>query len=151
MAVLGLGLGAHDSSAAEGKEPKVFLSQLVWCTDKTKPADQKLKNLDGKLHRKISRIFKWKNYFEISRRDLKLPGDDGKRIRISNRCEVVVRELSGDQMEVVLYGDKKLAGKAVQKYGPILNKGEFLVIGGDDKDNYGDAWLLVISAAQKKK
>lgn len=147
---LALWLCEANGAAADAKEAKVFMSQLVWCTDKAKPADQELKTLDKKLHGKISRIFKWKNYFEISRRPLKLPEDDGKRIRISNRCEVIIRELEGEQMEVVLFGDKKLVGKAVQKYAPILEKGEFLVIGGDDKDNYGDAWLLVISAAPEK-
>ncbi len=147
--VLALWLCGIEGRPADAKEGKVFLSQLVWCTDKAKPADQELKELDKKLHGKIGRIFKWKNYFEISRRNLKLPADNGKRIRISKRCEVVVRELEGEQMEVVLFGDKKLTGKAVQKYGPILDKGEFLMIGGDDKDNYGDAWLLVISASPK--
>ena len=127
------------------------MSQLVWCTDKDKPADKKLENLDPKLGGKIRKIFKWKNYFEVSRKVLSLPGDDGKRVKISGRCEVIVRELPGEQMEVALFGDKQLAGKAVQKYAPILAKGEHLVIGGDDKDNYGDAWLLVISAAPGEK
>ena len=137
--------------AAESDSEKRFLSQLVWCTDKDKPADKELGDLDAKLGKKIRKIFKWKNYFEISSNVLSLPSDDGKRLKISDRCEVVVRELDGSQIEVVLFGDKKLAGKALQNYTPILTKGEHLVIGGDDKDNYGDAWLLIISAAPKGK
>ena len=138
------------SRAADASASKKFLSQLIWCTDKAKPADQDLKELNTKLVGKVRRIFKWQNYFEVSRQLLTLPDDEGKRFRVSKRCEVVVKELEGEQIEVFLYGDKKLTNKAVHKYGPILTKGEHLMIGGDDKDNYGDAWLLVISAAPKK-
>lgn len=137
--------------AADAVSSKKFLAQLVWCTDKAKPADKDLKDLNTKLVGKVRRIFKWQNYFEVSRQVLSLPTDGGKRIRVSNRCEVEVRELDDEQIEVFLYGDKKLSNKAVHKYAPILTKGEHLMIGGDDKDNYGDAWLLVISAAPKKK
>ena len=149
---VGLALGFLNPvpvDAAEGEPAKKFLTQLVWCTDKAKPADQDLKDLNEPLVGKVRRILKWKNYFEVSRKILSLPGDGGKKIRVSNRCEVVLKEIDEQQIEVFLYGDKKLTNKAVQKYLPILTKGEYLMIGGDDKDNYGDAWLLVISAAPK--
>lgn len=137
--------------AAESGDEKVFLSRLVWCTDGAKPADQALQDLEPKLGKKVRRIFKWKNYFEVSRRVLRLPNDEGKRIRISKRCELVMKELDEEQMEVQLFGDKKLAGKAIKKFAPLLEKGELLIIGGDDTDNYNDAWLLVISAAPKSE
>lgn len=137
--------------AAESADAKRFSAQLVWCTDSEKPAGKELKDLAPKLRGKISRIFKWKNYFEVSRRPLSLPADDGKRIRISDRCEVIMSAVDAEKMEVVLYGDKKLAGKNVMNFAPILEKGELLVIGGDDRDNYGDAWLLIISAAPQKR
>ena len=135
----------------EGAEGKKFHSQLVWCTDKAKPEGQKRRPLDAKLEGTGKKIFKWKNYFEISRKIIDLPKDDGNRIRISNRYAVVIREMDAEQIEVELYGDKKLTGKVVERTGPILNKGEHLVIGGDDQDNDGDAWLLVLSAAPQSE
>ena len=145
-----LGLSLVNSAAEPGPEKK-FLSRLVWCTDGAKPADQELKDLEPKLGKKVRRIFKWKNYFEVSRRVLSLPEDEGKRIRISKRCELVINEIDEEQMEVQLFGDKKLTGKAIKNFAPILEKGELLIIGGDGTDNYDDAWLLVISAAAKSE
>ena len=42
---------------------------LVWGTDDAKPTGKALKELDPKLREKLGKIFKWQNYFEVSRQN----------------------------------------------------------------------------------
>ncbi len=151
MAVASLFLGATVARAADATAEKKFLTRLVWCTDKTKPAGQEMKPVEPKLGDKLKRVLKWKNYFEITRKEVSLPKHNGKRIRVSKRCEFIIKQVGDDLIEVLLFGDGQLAEKTVHPISTLLKKGEHLVIGGDDKDNYGDAWLLVIAAPPKKK
>ena len=104
-----------------------------------------MKDLDEGLRKKLGRIFKWKNYFEVSDQKVTLSGKELKRLKMSPKCEMEVGFLDDATLEVKLFGEGKLTKKVRQPVKSLLN-GELGVIGGDDKDKYNDAWFVVLSA-----
>ena len=55
--------------AADAGDQK-FAAMLIWGTDGDKPADKDLKDVDPGLKEKFEKIFKWKNYYEVSRTNI---------------------------------------------------------------------------------
>jgi hypothetical protein len=139
---LGMFLAGLSMRAAAADELSLKV-QLVWGTDEEKPNDPKLKELDHRLRDKLRRVFKWKNYFEVNLQRCSLPLNVAKRIRMSNKYETEVKYLR-DQVEIKSYGEGKFLKKILQPTAP-LKAGEFLILAGDDKEKYEDAWFVVIS------
>ena len=54
--------GWQVATATAAPEAKVQ-AILVWGTDEIKPDNKSLKQLDGKLHEKLAKVFKWQHYF----------------------------------------------------------------------------------------
>ena len=131
----GLGLCAQ---AADLK----FQVRLVWATDDASPpAGKDYKPLEPGLRRQIKAL-KWKNYFEVRRVDFVVPVGSGKRVAISEKCELHVRDLGDSNVEVVLIGK----GKEVARVKQALRKGEILVPGGDAPNE--TAWLAVLKRVE---
>jgi len=118
-------------------------AQLVWGTNKEKPDDPKLKEVDRSVAEKLRKVFKWKNYFEVNRQQFTVPVGSSKRIKMSDDCEIEVQNLGNSSIEVKLYGKGKLAVRKTQKISPS----ELLVLAGDDKDD--TAWFVVLSQLAK--
>ncbi len=118
-------------------------AQLIWGTDGEKPQDQDLKDLDLATLKKLKGVFKWKNYFEVSRQNFKVPISLKKRIRMSPKCDVEVENQGDSAVEVNLYGEGKLVVKKKQ----MLKVGELLVLAGDDKNN--TAWFVILTAVKR--
>ncbi len=133
----------HPLYAADPKDVKL-VAQLVWATEHPKPK-QEMKELDRKLSDKLRKMFKWKNYFEIDRQSFDVPPTGTRKIKMSSKCELELQQLDSATLEVKLYGEGKLVKTIRQPVHP-LQKGEYAAIGGDDKDSYGDAWFVVLSA-----
>jgi len=120
-------------------------TQLLWGTDQEKPKQSAYKDVDPRLKKKLGRIFKWKNYFEINEQKVSLGPKDLKRLKLSAKCEIEVRFVDEHTLEVKLYGEGKLA-KTVRQSVKALNQGELSILAGDDKEKYDDAWFVVLSA-----
>jgi hypothetical protein len=133
------------SARAEGGDVKLK-AQLVWATDhpKSKP---EMKELDQKLSEKLRKMFKWKNYFEINQQTVTLGSGPGRKLNMSSKCDIELRQADDGTIEVKLFGEGKLVKTIRQPLKP-LQKGEYAAIGGDDKDSYGDAWFVVLSVGQ---
>ena len=123
----------------------VLRTQLLWGTDQEKPRSATYKEVDPKVKGKLSRIFKWQHYFEINQQKVTLGPKDTKRLKLSAKCEIDVRFLDEHTLEIKLYGEGKWT-KTVRQSVVALNRGELSVLAGDDKDKYGDAWFVVLSA-----
>lgn len=133
--------GTPAASAAE----LALKSQLLWGTDQEKPRESTYKEVDPKVKGKLSRIFKWKHYFEINQQKVTLEANAPKRLKLSAKCEIDVRFLDEHTLEIKLYGEGKWT-KTIRQSVVALNRGELAVLAGDDKDKYGDAWFVVLSA-----
>ena len=143
---LGMGwllIGMSLNLSAAATDELALKVQLVWATDEAKPNDAKLKELDHRLRDKLRRVFKWKNYLEVNQQRCSLPLNVVKRLRMSAKYEIEVKYLK-DQVEVKSYGEGKFLKKVLQPTAPLM-VGEFLILAGDDKEKYEDAWFVVIS------
>ena len=118
-------------------------AQLVWGTNKEKPDDPKLKEVDPSVAEKLRKVFKWKNYFEVNKQNVTITVGSPKKVKMSDHCEIEVQNLGGSSIEVKLYGKGKLAVRKTQK----INPSELLVLAGDDKDD--TAWFVVLSQPGK--
>src|ERR1041385_5246557 len=118
-------------------------ARLVWGTNKDKPDDPKLKDVDAQVKEKLRGVFKWKNYFEVNRQDFTVTASGPKRVKMSNRCEVEVQNLGNSSVELRIYGQGKMVVRKTQK----IKAGELLVLAGDDKND--TAWFVVLSLLEK--
>ncbi|MCF7669051.1 MAG: hypothetical protein K9N48_04660, partial [Verrucomicrobia bacterium] len=92
--------------------------QLIWGTNGENPYPDKLKELEDKLKDKLKSVFKWKNYFEVSRHDIGLKKDRTKRIRISRKCELELTFTGDSNLEIKLFGEGKFVNKVRQSIAP---------------------------------
>ena len=137
-AVALLALLATIAFLAQAAEATKFQVVLVWATDDAKPPEGKdYKPLDLKTRKKIKAL-KWKNYFEVKRIDFSLPSGSLKKVPISQKCELDVKDLGNSKIEVVLFGK----GKEVARVTQVLRPGEILVPAGDAPN--GTAWLVIL-------
>ncbi len=120
-------------------------ARLIWGTDEPKPEGKNLQDLEPALREKLRKVFKWKNYFKVSEHPITLARHQPTHVRLSHKCEIEVSYADDATIEVKLFGEGKHTG-TVHKSAEALRKGQLAIIAGDDKEKYGDAWFVVISA-----
>jgi len=125
---------AVQSNAADMK----LEAQLLWGTDDAKSPNPKHKPIDANLKKKLKQLLKWSNYFEETRKRLDVPLGATRRLALSDMCEIEVKNIDGNRVEVTHFGRGKKVGTRIQP----LPKGETLVLGGNAPD--ATAWLIVL-------
>lgn len=125
-------------TAALAEDIKVE-ARLIWGTDSDKSEKPKHKPVDEETAQKLRKIFKWKNYFLETTETAVVAHRQSKRIKLSQDCEVEIKELQGAPIEINTYGKGKLINKTTKS----LNVGEWVVLGGDDKNQC--AWFVILS------
>lgn len=126
--------GALSAQAAELK----FQVQLVWATDDAKPPEGKnYKPVDPETRKQLNAL-KWKNYFEVRVVDFTLVPGSAKKVAVSEKCELDIKDLGNSVVEVVVFGK----GKEVARVKQALSKGEILVPGGNAPNE--TAWLAIL-------
>jgi len=133
--------------AAENKSGDLKLRvELAWGTDGTPPEGKNLKELDAKGREKL-RHFRWKNYWVVKSTSVALDGKAAQSVPL-DRCQVDLKATQTGQLEVRLNSvtDAKQLKliKTLQHSPEALKRGEFLIIAGDDKDKWNDAWFVII-------
>ncbi|MHB8521451.1 MAG: hypothetical protein ACYDH9_11940 [Limisphaerales bacterium] len=114
--------------------------ELIWGTDGDKPNDPQLHDLTPKLEEKLRRVFKWKHYWEVgSSHSVPIPVQVTRKVLMSHKCELEIKNLGDSTIEVKLYGE----GKFVKKIRQPMKAGECSVLAGDDKND--NAWFVVLS------
>jgi hypothetical protein len=120
-----------------------LVAQLIWGTDGGMPAEAKIKEIDRDTRAKLKGIFRWKNYFEVSREEFTVATAAKRRVQMSKKCQVEVENQGRSIIEVKLFGEDKLLLTKRQ----VLRAGELLVLAGDDKDD--TAWFVILTLATK--
>jgi hypothetical protein len=120
-----------------------LVAQLIWGTDGGMPAEAKIKDIDRDTRTKLQGIFRWKNYFEVSREEFTVATAANRRVQMSKKCQVEVENQGRSIIEVKLFGEDKLLLTKRQ----VLRAGELLVLAGDDKDD--TAWFVILTLARK--
>ena len=134
----GLDWAGQRALAAEGKADLKFEVQLIWGTNDAKPSDKGLKEVETKITEGLKGIFKWKNYFEVTRKRMDVGGGATQRLKMSDKCEVEVQSLGGSNVEIRLIGE----GKCVNKVKQTISPGKLITIAGGDKND--TAWFVVL-------
>ena len=130
-----LTLGAGRALAAEMK----LEAHLIWGTNDEKSPDPSHKRVGPRIQKRLSLLpFKWKNYFEVNRRQFSVDKDGSKKLSLSKDCEVEVHNLGDNLLEVSLFGKGKLVGKIKQP----LPANEVMVLGGNAENT--TAWFVVL-------
>jgi hypothetical protein len=120
-------------------------ARLVWGTNHEKPDNPKLKPLDGELARKLKNLpLKFNNYFEVNRQTFTINDQEYRKVEMSQKCYIEVKDKGESRVAVKLYGE----GKLVSRVDKPLPKGETVAIAGDTKD--GSAWLVVVEPVEAK-
>ncbi|HEY0457091.1 MAG TPA: hypothetical protein VGE41_12000 [Verrucomicrobiae bacterium] len=125
-------------------EDLYIISKLFWGTNEQHPSDANLKPVDAATRQKFANVFKWKNYFEVNRKEVKIPSRSTRQIEMSKQCTVEIEELEGPKVAVTLIGQ----GKPQKKIIKALSKGECFTIAGEAKNE--SAWFVVISQVDAK-
>lgn len=114
-------------------------AQLIWGTNDEKSPDPNHKAVGPEVERKLKKLpFKWKNYFEVTRKEFVVSKNGSDAVVLSKDCEIKVRNTTDDVLEVTIFGKGKSVGKITQ----ALPKGELLVTGGNAENV--TAWFVVL-------
>jgi hypothetical protein len=127
-------LFAGDAAKPEQK----FAAILVWGTDGDKPEGKDLKEVDPALKEKFGKIFKWKNYYEVSSTNVAVKVGESKHIKLSKKCEVKIHQTEKEGLNVELFGENKSVFKGNR---PMPLK-DIFILAGDDKN--ATAWFVVL-------
>jgi len=128
------------SAADDVKAEQKFAAILIWGTDDEKPTEKEkdLKDVDPALKEKFKKIFKWKNYFEVTRTNASVKVGEPKHLKLSKKCEVKINQTEKEGMDVELIGENKTVYKG--KHSMPLK--DILILAGDDKN--ATAWFVVL-------
>jgi hypothetical protein len=137
--LLGFGWGMLQVVAASVPVETRVQAVFIWGTNDPNPADTGLKEVDAKLRERLCNIFKWQNYFEVSRKTAGVTASKPQTVKLSEECSVDIRILPENMAEVKLIGK----GKTIVTRRHSLAKPDALVLAGDDKNN--TAWFLVLN------
>ncbi len=114
-------------------------AQLLWGTNDRKSPNPKHKPVGEETRKKLKELpLKWTNYFEETRKDFKVTEGESTRVTLSERCEIEVKNLGNNKVEVNHFGK----GEKVVKQTQALPKGETLVLGGNAPNE--TAWLVIV-------
>ena len=137
LAVLLLLLG-FAGAAAQARELKCQ-ALLVWAANVDKSPNPKHKPVEVEVRRKLDELpLKWKNYFEVNRKDFSVSEGESSEVTLSDKCSIAVKDIDGENVEVSLIGKGKPVLRRIQ---PLPRK-QMLVLGGNAPDSTG--WLVVL-------
>jgi hypothetical protein len=129
--------------AGQAAEMKIE-TQLVWGTNDPQSPDSKHKLVDQEIQKKLDELpLKWANYFQICKKRFQVPQSGAKKVTISDKCEIEVRDIDGKKMEVSLIGKN---GETVLKRTQPLPKGDILVLGGNAPN--ATAWFVTLKRVE---
>lgn len=133
------------TAAAHAADCKIRVD-LAWGTDGSKPDGKDLVELDPKARERL-RHFRWKNYWVV-KSDVQTIDEKAFQKFTLGRCIVELKKTADGQVEVRLHSindknETKLVKKVFHSL-DALKKGEFVIIAGDDKEKWDDAWFVII-------
>ena len=135
-----LGAIGYQLRAGEAKGELKFAVQLIWGTNEEKPPGKDLKEVDPRITEALKGIFKWKNYFEVTRKNLAVASKAMQRVKLSDKCEVEVQNLGNSSVQIKLLGE----GKCVHTRKESITPGKVIAFAGEDKND--TVWFVVLTA-----
>jgi hypothetical protein len=122
-----------------GEAGQRFEATLVWGTNEAEAPGSVLKPVPAAVARKLAKLpFKWTYYYSVERKEFALEKGERTKVRMSQECEITVKAVDAETVELTLRGRGQPVGKVTQK----LCGSELLVTGGN-AENF-TAWFVVL-------
>src|SRR5437764_3184134 len=110
---------AVGQSRAQAADLK-FEAQLIWGTNEKESPNPKHKPVSPEMRKKLESLAnKWANYFVVTNTSFTVPVNGAKRVPLSEKCAIEVKDLGHSAIEVSHFGK----GKEVWKGKQSLAKG----------------------------
>jgi hypothetical protein len=123
--------------ASAEKDSTTLYVQLVLATNEERPRAADWKPIGPKLSKRISPVFRWKNYWEVARHTVAAEKGKATRVRLSDERELEIEPMEDGRLETRLHRGGKLVRKATH-----LSHQKMIIMGGDANGN--DAWFVVV-------
>jgi hypothetical protein len=131
-----LACGSPSALAADMK----FEAMLLWGTNDSTPlAGKDYKPVPPDVLKKLHELpLKWTNWFVVRSNIFSLVRGETKEVTMSDKCQLKLKVIGGNETEVSLIGK----GKEVMKRKQALPKTEMLFLGGNAPGS--TAWLVAL-------
>jgi hypothetical protein len=143
LLLIGLPVWGATLRAAEAH----YQVQLVWGTDDPNAKSGDMKVLAPEIRERLRQL-RWKSYFVVKSEVASIPAKESKRVTLSDRCAVELKELPNGHLEVKMFSlkpgsdSKEVASKTMSL--KELVEGKLIIYAGDSKDRWDDAWLVIV-------
>ncbi len=111
-------------------------ASVVLGTDKEKKSGKKV---SGSIRKRLSKIFKWSNYYKLSDKKFSIPDNKTKSTVLSKKASIKVSNRKEGKISVSLFSE----GKMLIQKSQSLRSGSYMVLAG--KSTGDSAWFIVIS------
>ena len=114
-----------------------FYVQLVRGSDEDKPPKADAKPIGPKLSQKLQPVFRWKQYWQMNRVEVKVAPGKTAKVRLSDTHEVEIDLKTQGKRTVRFYREGKLVSASTQPVGESFN-----IQGENSKAE--SAWFIVV-------
>ena len=109
---------------------------VVLGTDKEKKSGKKV---SGSIRKRLSKVFKWNNYYKLSDKKFSIPDNKTKSTVLSKKASIKVTNRKEGKISVSLFSEGKMLIQKSQN----LRSGSYMVLAGESTGD--SAWFIVIS------
>jgi WD40 repeat protein len=122
--------------AARAADDLKLEAQLVLGSNEAPPGGTPV---SPQIEKKLKRLpLKWGHYSVISSQQFSVAKDEAKEVSLSDACQISVKNLGGQQVQLTLMGNGRDVGKVRQS----LKKGQTLVAGGNAGNTIVVLWQM---------
>jgi hypothetical protein len=123
--------------SAAAAETKTLYVQVILGSDQDKPANSNYKEVGPKLSAKLSRLFRWKHYWETDRKKIEFNPAKPTKLPLGSQRTLELERLKTGELEVRLLRRSGLVTKARQP-----SKGGMAILGGEESSK--DSFFVVV-------
>jgi len=129
---------------AKGQDqPITYYVQLIRGTDSEKPPAPESKRVGPKLKETFGSVFRWKHYWEMSRREIAVSGGQRKLVNLNKERSVEIDLADSNRTKVTAFRN----GKAMDR--TVKPRGQGMTLIGGDRDS-DSIWFIVVRRDKPK-
>jgi len=125
------------ASSAETQAVNLYV-QFIRGTNDEKPKERSWKPIGPKLSKRLSPVFQWKNYWEMSLQEITVERRKVNKISLNKVRDLEIRLVNEKEIEFRLYRKGQLTRTSRQQ----INSKEMEIIGGTQDDE--TSWFVVV-------
>lgn len=125
------------SAICAERKPVKFHVQLIYATNSDKPPAKGWKKVGPKLRKELSPVFKWKEFWQVSRTELTVPAGQAAKTRLTENRELEIHFQPDGRLQLMMYRDKRLVRTMKN-----MAADDRIIMGGESTND--DAWFAVV-------